>query len=183
MGTRRLTAEQVADARRRCARREATYPQLAAEMNVSVATIKNAVTGRSWAHIADPLPVRRGSPYRIAPRADGRRTVDSQRTRERLRELWVTTMTGQEIARAIGRDQWWVSRTARALGLPSRRPKRLPAEPRRRGPQGNAEARRRLPALYADRSLTIPQIAAQLGVHPITVSKWAAKDGLPKRRP
>ncbi|ONK09420.1 hypothetical protein [Streptomyces sp. MP131-18] len=190
MPARRLTAEQVAAARRRYAARDATWAQLGAEFDVALSTIKAAVTGRSWAHLTEPPPVRRGTPtpggpgraraltplsvrdiirtrretsltwqqigalygvhasvayraYRAAtdagrtvppvprPRRSTRTRADIARDRDaaraELRRLWSTATSAREVARAVGRSDAWVSRTARDMGLPPLRAARQPA--------------------------------------------------------
>lgn len=58
-GEGRLTAEAVATARRECLR--VPLPALAADRGVSVATLWQAVHGKTWAHVTDPPPVAPGT--------------------------------------------------------------------------------------------------------------------------
>ncbi|KPI02832.1 hypothetical protein OK074_4982 [Actinobacteria bacterium OK074] len=53
----KLTAGQVADARRRFRARAATCRELAAECGMSISAMRHAITGVTWAHMSDPAPV------------------------------------------------------------------------------------------------------------------------------
>lgn len=114
----RLTAEIVADARRRCARREATIRQLADEYGVAYGALHPAITGDNWTHLTDPPPVRSQREPVRPPGATREHRLDG---RQQLPELWSNpTLTQAQIAESLGVTRVTVWRWATEMGLSPR---------------------------------------------------------------
>ncbi|MGW5353376.1 hypothetical protein ACWERV_23055 [Streptomyces sp. NPDC004031] len=169
----RLTHDQVADARRRYARREASAAVLAAELGVSVSAVKHAVTGRSWASMTDPPPVhrpqaRRGSrPAGRTPALTPHSVRDIVRLRDTERPTWraIGALYGVNASVAYRAYQSAKRRQARRppAGLVQRRP-----------PYAG-----KLRKLWKSPDLTVREITAELGITYRAAVRWAADMGLP----
>lgn len=168
----RLTRKQVADARRRYARREATAAVLAAELDVSVSAVKHAVTGRTWAHLTDPPPIRKGRPSTWR----GRSTTVTPSILLAIFDDRRGGATWRSIGERHRLDHTVVFRAYRVEMRRRAREAGLGPHHRKASDAG------RLRELWADRALTVQEIAAQLGVCNNTVLARAARMGLPPRR-
>lgn len=173
----RLTREQVADARRRYARHQATAALLAAEFGVSVSAVKHAVTGRTWAHMSDPPPVRR--PQTRQGPTPGRTPALTQKSVGDIVRLRDTeALPWRTIGALYGVDASVAFRAHRAAKR--RRTRQNPGLVQRLPPYA-----RRLRALWADPDLTVSEIVATLGITWRAATKCVADMGLPppKERP
>jgi hypothetical protein len=174
---RRLTHDQVADARRRYARREATAAVLAAELGVSVSAVKHAVTGRTWANMTDPPPVRRPGDWRRSapgrtPSLTRKSVLDIVRLRDTEQPTW------RAIGALYGVDASVAYRAYQAEKR--RRTRRRPPGLTQQLPPYAGELRR----LWADPTLTVHEIVDRLGISWRSATKYAAAMGLtpPRQR-
>lgn len=183
----RLTADQVADARRRYAAGTATWRELAAVHQASVSAIKHAISGRTWATMTDPPPVRR-QPH-ASPSGGTTRALTEHQVAE-LAGLRDEGLTWAAIGQRYSVDRSVVLRAhqqatrqhpAVQQALPAQQGT-SPRRPRRNAGQPPPINDQRLSDLWVDPTLTVPEIARMIGSTPARVRERAQALNFPAKR-
>lgn len=169
----RLTADQVADARRRYAAGTATWAELAAAHQVSVSAIKAALSGRTWAAMTNPPPVRR---HPDAPPGSGTARRFTEKQVAQLAGLRGQGLTWREIGQRYDVHPSVALRNyQQAQGQRPAVQQAIPARTAR-------DADRRLCELWMDPTLTVLEIARMVDSTQARLMVRTRTLGLPQKR-